>query len=87
MSYQSGCGFGRGDIPILFETMVFCENDPEWDQYQCRHHTYDEAYEHHQQVFDQIIQHISDLRNGVVIPPGTGEVVDLEPKVFVPAPS
>jgi hypothetical protein len=40
-----------GSVPILFETMVF---GGEFDQYQERYSTIEEAIEGHQKIFDKI---------------------------------
>ncbi len=45
--------FGNTDEPILWETMVFSE-DPEWEHFQERYSSYDEALKRHKEILNTI---------------------------------
>ncbi len=47
-------GYGETHLPLLFETMVF---DGDFDGYQMRYSTYDEAIQGHKEILEKILNH------------------------------
>jgi len=47
-------GYGETESPLLFETMVF---DGDFDGYQMRYSTYEDAMKGHQEIVQKILNH------------------------------
>ncbi len=60
--YPQWSGHTNKYRPVLFETMIFCD-DPEYDNYMQRYSTWDEALEGHREVVRMIVNVIR-TKNG-----------------------